>query len=406
MLPLTIALRYLRGKSGANAAPLLARISMLALAVGSGAMLVLFSVFNGFEGVIQNLYTAFYAEMRITPAGGKFFAVSDAQLAQIATIPHVAAIAPVIEDNVLVHTEEEQIVVTVKGITPQYFRVNDLKPYIAAGRDSVHVGAIPTAIVGAHIAARLGLQPDNPFSRITLNYPNRAVQNPVLNPTDAYSTLELRPDGIFKVQEEFDTRYVLAPLPLVQELFRREGAASSLELKLTPGANAAAVQRDLRALMGPGFIVETRYEQNRTLNGVMRSEKWATYAILLFILLIASVNMIGAMSLLVLEKRRDAAILTAMGTRRGAIRRIFLLEGMLWAAVGGGAGLVAGGLLCLGQQRWGWVKLSGDFIIDAYPVAIQPWDVAIVLLTVLAVGLLAAVWPAWRAGHHAALSEV
>lgn len=400
MLPFSIARRYLWGKRGANAAPLLSRISMLALAVGSGAMLVLFSVFNGFEGIIRDLYTAFYADMRITPANGKFFLLDEGQLGRIRGIKGVAAIAPVIEDNVLVHTDEEQIVVTVKGVTPDYFAVNKLKPYIVAGRDSVRAGGVPTAIVGMHIAARLGLNVDNGFSQINLYYPNQSMDNPALNPSDAYSTLTLHPDGIFKVQEEFDQRYVLAPMPLVQELFRREGAISSLELRLMPGTDERAVQRSLRQSLGTTFIVDTRYEQNRTLNGVMRTEKWATYAILLFVLLIASVNMIGAMSLLVLEKRRDMAILTAMGAPRKTIRTIFLIEGMLWAVVGATVGILLGGALCLGQQHWGWVKLNGEFIIDAYPVALQAGDILVIFVTVLGVGALAALWPAMQAGKR------
>jgi lipoprotein-releasing system permease protein len=391
------------GKRSANAAPLLSRISMLALAVGSAAMLMLFSVFNGFEGIIRDLYTAFYADIKATPASGKFFVLSQDMLRRIETIPGVAGIAPVIEDNVFVHNGDEQMVVTVKGVTDTYFDVNNLRPFIAAGRQRVTEGVLPTAIVGVHIAARLALSVDNDFSRINLYYPNSEMENPALNPGDAYSTLELRPDGIFKVQEEFDGRYVLAPLRLVQELFRREGGLSSLELKLTPGAREREVQRALREVMGKDFVVETRYEQNRTLNGVMRTEKWATYVILLFVLLIASVNMIGAMSLLVLEKGKDMAILTAMGAGRWMIRAIFLIEGMLWAAVGGGIGILIGGLLCLGQKQWGWVKLNGEFIIDAYPVAVQWGDVVVIALTVMGVGAVAAVYPALRAGKRVAV---
>lgn len=396
----TIARRYLWGKRGANAAPLLSRISMLSLAVGAAAMLVLFSVFNGFEQVVTKLYTAFYSDVRITPAKGKFFIPDSLQLRQIRGMKGVVAIAPVMEDNVLVHSESEQMVVRLKGVTNDYFKVNNLKPYIIAGRDSVHAGALPTAVVGVHIAARLGLSVDNDFSRIELYYPNPEVENPALNAADAYGMLELRPDGIFKVQEEFDSRYVLAPLQLVQGLFRREGAVSSLELKLAPGVRAASISRQLQNLLGPDFVVATRFEQNRTVNSVMRAEKWATYAILLFILLIASVNMVGAMSLLVLEKRRDMAILTAMGAGRKMIRKIFLFEGLLWAAVGGGIGLVAGILLCLGQQRWGWVKLNGVFIIDAYPVAMRATDIIVIALTVLGVGALAALYPALRSGRN------
>lgn len=395
----TIAYRYLWGKRGANAAPLLSCISMLALSVGAAAMLVLFSVFNGFEQVVSKLYTAFYSDIRISPAQGKFFVPEPVKVQRIRQLNGVVALAPVIEDNVFVHAEDEQMVVTLKGVSGDYFRVNTLKPYIISGRDTVRNGALPTAIVGVHIAARLGLSVDNDFSRIDLYYPNPELRNPVLNPSEAYGMLELRPDGIFKVQEEFDARYVLAPLPLVQQLFHRPGAVSSIELKLAPDADPTTLRRHVQQILGPGYIVATRFEQNHTINSVMRTEKWATYAILLFILLIASVNMVGAMSLLVLEKRRDMAILLAMGAPRRLIRKIFLYEGLLWAAVGGGVGMLAGALLCLGQQRWGWVKLNGVFIINAYPVAMQVTDFVVIALTVLGVGLLAALYPALRAGR-------
>lgn len=395
-----IALRYFWGRRGANAAPLLSRISMLALAVGSAAMIILFSVFNGFEDIIGSLYTAFYSDMRVTPKAGKFFSLSPQSLSALQQTKGIAHIAPIIEDNVLVQQEDEQIVVTLRGITHDYFNVNNLRPYIVTGRDSVHEGALPTAIAGVHIAARLGLDVDNDFSRLHVYYPKAAAGNVAANPLEAFSSLELRPDGLFKVQEDFDQRYVLAPLPLVQELFGAVGRWSSVELKLVPGTDERQVKRALEAVLGKDFAIETRYEQNRTLNSVMRTEKWATYVILLFILLIASVNMIGAMSLLVLEKGKDMAILTAMGARRGTIRAVFLLEGALWAAAGGGAGLLLGALICLGQQRWGWVALNGDFIIQAYPVAMKVSDFLAIAITVLAVGALAAAYPAVRAGRQ------
>jgi lipoprotein-releasing system permease protein len=399
-----IAFRYLRGRRGANAAPLLSRISMLALAIGSAAMLVLFSVFNGFEQVIGDLYTAFYPEMRISAARGKFFELPEAKLRELATLPGVAQITPVIEDNVFVNTETEQVVVTLKGVTNDYFRVNTLKPYIVAGRDTLRNGALPTAIAGLGIASRLGVSVNNDFSRMTLYYPNADAGTGALDPMNALSSLELRPDGIFQVQEEFDQRYVLAPLPLVQELFNEAGRWSALELRLQSGANPVAVQRALRNALkstaGAGFVVQTRFEQNRSLNTVMRTEKWATYVILLFVLLIASVNMIGAMSLLVLEKRRDMAILAAMGATRGTIRGVFLLEGLLWGGVGGGLGLLLGTVLCLAQQQWGWVRLAEGFIIQAYPVALRGSDFAVIAVTVVGVGILAAVYPAMKSGRR------
>lgn len=397
-----IAFRYLRGRRGANAAPVLSRISMSALAVGSAAMLVLFSVFNGFEQVIGDLYTAFYPEMRISAERGKFFKLPDATMLALNKLPGVDRITPVIEDNVFVNTETEQVVVTLKGVDNAYFRVNALKPYIVAGRDTLRNTGLPTAIAGLGIASRLGLSVNNDFSRINLYYPNAG--SGTLDPMNALSSLELRPDGIFQVQEEFDQRYILAPLPLVQELFNEAGRWSALELKLKPGADPLAVQRALRkTLNGAGqaaFSVHTRFEQNKSLNTVMRTEKWATYVILLFVLLIASVNMIGAMSLLVLEKRRDMAILAAMGATRSTIRAVFLIEGLLWGLVGGGAGLVLGALLCLGQLQWGWVKLAEGFIIQSYPVALRAGDFAVIAATVVGVGLIAAVYPAMKSGKR------
>lgn len=399
-----IAFRYLRGRRGANAAPLLSRISMLALAVGSAAMLVLFSVFNGFEQVIGDLYTAFYPEMRITAARGKFFELPESKLREISSLPGVDRIAPVIEDNVFVNTENEQVVVTLKGVDNEYFRVNLLKPYVVAGRDTLRSTGMPTAIAGLGIASRLGLSVNNDFSRIMLYYPNAGAGSGALDPMNALSSLELRPDGIFQVQQEFDQRYVLGPLALVQELFNEEGRWSALELRLKPGANPLtvqkALQKSLKSASRAGFTVQTRFEQNRSLNTVMRTEKWATYVILLFVLLIASVNMIGAMSLLVLEKRRDMAILAAMGATRSTIRNVFLIEGLLWGGVGGGLGLLLGTLLCLGQQQWGWLRLAEGFIIQAYPVALKAGDFAVIAVTVVSVGLLAAVYPAMKSGKR------
>jgi lipoprotein-releasing system permease protein len=400
-----IALRYLRGRRGANAAPLLSRISMLALAVGSAAMLVLFSVFNGFESVIGDLYTAFYPEMRISAARGKFFTLPESKLQQLGHLRGVDRITPVIEDNVFVNMESEQVVVTLKGVNNDYFQVNKLKPYIIAGRDTLRNDDRPTAIAGLGIASRLGLSVNNDFNPISLYYPNADAGNGALDPMNALSSLELRPDGIFQVQEEFDQRYILAPLPLVQDLFNETGRWSALELRLKPGADPVAVQRELRKALQDAdgksaFVVQTRFEQNRSLNTVMRTEKWATYVILLFVLLIASVNMIGAMSLLVLEKRRDMAILAAMGATRSTIRNVFLIEGLLWGVVGGGIGLLFGALLCLGQQHWGWVRLAEGFIIQSYPVALKAGDFAVIAVTVIGVGIIAAVYPAMQSGKR------
>ena len=396
-LALRLAMRYVKGKRSANVVPVLSRISMVAIAVGSAAMIILFSVFNGFERVVSDLYKSFYADIRITAAKGKFIFLPTETTDKIAHWNNVAQIAPVLEDNVLVNTDEEQLVATLKGVDNRYFDVNEVRPYITTGRDSLVSGIISTAIIGQNIAARIGLDVNNNFSRMQVHYPDASSGKPSGNPLDYFHSLSLKPDGIFRVQDEFDDKYILAPLDQVQTLFGAEGRLSSLEIKLGHTGASARTKQELQQLLGPAYRVETRFEQNHTLYEVLRTEKWATYAILLFVLLIASVNMIGALSLLVLEKQRDIAILSAMGARKPTIRTVFLLEGILWSGIGGLAGLVAGGLICWGQLRFGWIELGGAFVIKAYPVAMEAGDFLLVGCTVLVVGLLAAWYPAFRA---------
>ena len=391
-----LAWRYLRGKRSANAVPVLSRISMVAIAVGSCAMIVLFSVFNGFEDLIKDLYKAFYPEIRISPAKGKFFAMNEQKLTVVRTLNGVTALTTVIEDNVLINSNDEQYVATLKGIDRHYMEVNNVKPFIIEGRDSVMEGALPTAIAGLRIVNQLGMDVNNVFSRLHIYYPNTEVENLAANPMSAFQNLQLKPDGVFRVQDEFDSRFILAPITLVQELFLQPGQYSSVELSLGQDADADMIKEQLQQILGKEYEVNTRYEQNRTLYMVMKTEKWAVYVILVLVLLIASFNMIGALTLLVLEKQKDIAILRAMGAQAGSIRRLFFTEGMLWAVTGGSLGLLVGGLLCLGQQQFHWIRLEGAFIIEAYPVTMQFTDFLVIFATVVVVGLLAAWYPAVR----------
>lgn len=394
-----LAWRYMRGKRGANIVPILSRISMVAIAVSSGAMIVLFSVFNGFEFLVRDLYKAFYPDIKITPASGKFFAPGGDTLQRIADMQGVVGFTNVIEDNVLVNANGEQHVVALKGIDRSYMAVNNIKPYIVDGVDSLTLGPRPTAILGMQVLNKLGLDVRNVYSQLELYYPDAKSDAILQGSQGALQTLVLKPDGAFQIQEEFDNKYVLAPLPLVQGLLQEEGHFSSIELKLADGANATDMQDELRTLLGTAYRIETRFEQNRTLYMVMRTEKWAVYAILLLVLLIASFNMVGALSLLVLEKQKDIAIIKAMGGTRGTIRSIFTTEGILWSLTGGGIGLLLGTLICLGQQHFQWIKLQGSFIIAAYPVHLKWQDYVLILVTVFVVGVLAAWYPAARAAR-------
>ncbi len=392
-----LALRYVRGKRSANVVPILSRISMVAIAVGSGAMIILFSVFNGFASLVKDLYVAFYPQVKVSVVKGKFFSLDNAQLNSIKHLPGVQNIAIVIEDNVLASSDPNEQIVTIKGIDSNYFRVNTARSYINQGRDSVSIYPLPTAIVGQHIANTLGLDVDNAFSKLTLYYLNNSSVSSAVDIASATKSLILKPDGTFRVNDEFDSKFVLAPLSLVQDFFNQSGKYSSIELKLNNEVSANKVKSELQGLLGSAYKVQTRYEQNETIYSVMSTEKWVVYAVLVLVLIIASFNMVGALSLLVLEKRRDMTMLKAMGAQPATIRTIFILEGILWALLGGAIGILLGAIICMGQQHFKWIKMTGSFIVDAYPIKMLPTDFLLVIATIIIVGLLASLYPAIRA---------
>lgn len=401
-LVVRIALRYLRGKGSANAVPLLSRISMLAVAVTSCAMIVLFSVFNGFESLVDKMYKAFYPDIRITAVQGKFFTPDADFMRYLHNLKEVEKYTYVLEDNILVNTEEgDYLPVTIKGVEPAYFSVNDVQDYIVRGNDSVFDDSLnPTAIVGQRIAAQLGVDVDNVFSRIMVFYPNAELDPGSLASASAFQSEVLKPDGAFYVQDEFDSKYILAPISRVRQLMRQPTAITSVEIKAQAGVKPEVLSRRLRDKLGNRFNVDTRYQQNKSVYMVMRSEKWAGYAILLFVLLIASFNMVSALSLLVLEKQKDMTILRTMGFVPAALARLILLEGILWSLVGSIIGLIAGLLLCWLQTRFKLVAIQGSFVIDAYPVVVHFSDVLVVLSTVSLVGIFAAFYPARQAARQ------
>ena len=391
-----LASRYMRGKRSANAVPILSRISMVAIAVCSAAMIIIFSAFNGLETLAKDTYKAFYPDLRISVIKGKFFDADSSKLNAIKELNGVQHISMVIEDNVLANDIDntQMKALTLKGIDAKYFDVNDTKQYIVKGADSVSLKH-HTAIAGFKIYNELGLDVNFIDSKIVLYYLNPTVTNPEADPTSAYQELQLHPDGVFKVEDEFDDKYVLAPLPLVQELFHEPGKYSSIEISTAPGY-AEKIKLHLQQLFGNAYKVETRYEQNRTMYSVMAGEKWGVYAILLLVLLIASFNMVGALSMMVIEKQKDIAILKAMGANPAAIRKIFLLEGVLWSLTGGVAGILFGLMICLSQEKFNIIKLQGSFLVSTYPVQINPSDILLVICTILVVGVLASWYPATR----------
>ena len=405
-----IAFRYLRGKRSVNAVPILSRISMVAIAVSSGAMIVVFSVFNGMEFIVKDMYKAFYPDVKVSVARGKFFAVDSTKMNAVAHIKGVKNITAVIEDKVIAKEDnivakasnnsagnEAQNVLILRGIDKNYFNVNNISQFIVQGDSNVTEGRIlSTAIIGTHIMNQLGTNVNDEYSRIRIFYLNAAVTNFQSDPSGAYQTMELHPSGAYHINDDYDSKYILAPLATVQGVFRQAGHISSIEISAEPD-QVTNIKEQLAQLLGSAYKIENRYEQNKTLYMVMSGEKWAIYAILLLVLLIASFNMVGALSMLVLEKQKDIAILKAMGALPTTIRRIFLLEGILWSLIGGLSGILIGVILCLIQLKFGIIQLGASFEVDAFPVRLVWTDFILVIGTILAVGLLASWYPSIRA---------
>ena len=406
----TISARYFRGKGTANAVPLLSRISMAAIAVCSAAMIVVFSVFNGFDSFVKDNYKAFCPDIKISIVRGKFFPASGISLEGIKKIDGVQYLSPVIEDNALAGDgddinggSKQQKVVVVKGVQNNYFKVNKLADYIIEGVDTVSEGKSNTAILGVGVADALRSGVENAFNYVMLYYANPEISNPESDPLNALQSLKLHPAGIFNVEEDFDDKYIIAPLGQVQTLFHAEGKYSSIEIK-ADSTKIQLIKKSLQQMLGDTYKVEDIADQNKNLYAMMGGEKWIIYMILLFVLLIASFNMVGALSMLVVGKQKDIAILRAMGATPALIRKVFLLEGVLWSSMGGLIGITLGCVVCLLQQHYQLVKLRGNFLMNAFPVKLVPSDSILVFFTIVAIGFLAAWYPAMKAGKSSNLN--
>ncbi|MEY4282123.1 MAG: hypothetical protein RLZ39_1535 [Bacteroidota bacterium] len=395
-----IAKRYLFSLRKQTAVSILSKISMGALVVSTAAMILLFSVFNGFESLVKNLYATFYPDIKITVTQGKFFSYTPQLLQQIQTTKGIQYLSTCIEDNALVSNGETQIIATVKGIDKQFFNVNNFnKDYIIAGNNEFTVTnntLNPSAIIGNGIANKLGIDVLNNFSSLELIYPNAKTDLLQVQDANAFQRQYVKPDGAFSIQDEFDNAYVLVPLATAQSLMNQEAQISSIEIKISSESDAAFIKKILQKKLGASFTIATRYEQNKTLYGIMQSEKWIVFALLTLILVIASFNLTGALSMLVLEKQKDLSMLRSMGLKGLEIQTIILLEGLLWSFVGCSLGLLMGGLIAWGQQQFGWVKLEGSFIIQSYPVKFVVGDVILIFMTVLSVGAIASLIPAFK----------
>jgi len=392
-LSLYIAKRYLFAKKSRNAINVISAISVAGVAVGTMALITILSVFNGLEEMVKSIFSTSDPEIRITPVRGKVFTPDSLTLTKLASIDGVEVFAETVEENALLRYDEQQYIATVKGVSLNYTEVTDLDTAMWDGEFILRAeNGRPYAVAGLGVANYLGMRL-NFVSPLAIYIPDRKARLSA-TPENEFTRKYIFLAGIFAVEQEFDSKYVFLPIDFARELLDYTDEVSSIEVKMRPGADEKKTQEAIRQLMGDDFLVQNRYEQQEMFYRVMKAERLAIFVILTFILIIASFNIIGSLTMLIIEKERDISILRSLGADNRLIKRIFIYEGWMISLIGTVIGLLTGFLLCAAQQHFGIVKLTGDsLLIDAYPVKMQLADFFTVAATVLAIGYAAAWYP-------------
>lgn len=395
---LFIARRYLFAKKSHHAINIISGISVLGVAVATMAMVVTLSVFNGFQDLVADLFTAFDSELRVTPKDGQTIEVKDKDLLWLKQSDVVAVFTPVLEGQALVVEGGKQQVVTIKGVADNITKQGHIEDILYGdGHFCLHADILEYGILGIQLAQQLGL-PANFENPLQVYAPKPGERVNIGNPLSSFNHDELQSPGVvFMVrQAKYDANYILTSLGFAQRLFDREGRVSSVELKIRDGLKTDRVKEQLKAQLGERFKVEDRYEQQNDVFRVMRIEKFISYLFLSFILLVACFNIIGSLSMLMIDKRQDIQTLRSLGANDSQICTIFRLEGHIICLAGALLGLILGGILCWIQQEYGVVTMGdseGSFIIETYPVSVYLADILLILVTVLAVGWLAIWYP-------------
>ena len=394
------AWRYFKSKKTTNAINIIAWVSVTAIAVVTAAIIVVLSVFNGFEGLVKSLYSDFYADIKISSTNHSFVLPKE-KLFQLTQIKGVSNFSGVIEEKAILLNDGLQSIVVLKAVDSNYTSVNKIKQYIQRGSFVLGNQQQPQIILGAGIENALAVDVEHNYAPLLLYLPNRNSTKSITS-LEGFNSSTITPIGTFLVQQEFDNKYAFTNIAFARYMLDfKEDEYTSVEIKLKSNAIEKEVKENLQKKLGSNFIVETRYEQNRSLFKIMQVEKWFIYALLSLILAIAAFNIVGALTMLVLEKQKDIHILKAMGANESLIRKIFLTEGLLLAGIGGSIGILISLIICFLQQQFHFVKLEGGtFIIDYYPVKMLAIDFILTISTIIIIAFVASWIPATKAAKQ------
>lgn len=405
---LYIASKYFRGGKSWNIINWVSLVSLLGVATGTAALIIVLSVFNGFEDIIRKLYNTFDPELKITLVQGKSFPTDSIPLYEIRSIEGVLAVVEVVETKVLMRYRGKQHISTLKGVSSDFLKVGRIDSMMIDGNFYLGDSSRHFIVPGAGVAYYLSAGINDPTHPIDLYSPKRK-KGQMASLADAFNHQQAFPSGIFSIQQDFDVHFTLAPIALAEKLSDYQGRINSLDIYLSGTTNALAVKQKISTICGSQFAISDRDEQQQDLVKIMKTEKWAIFIIMTFILLIASINVVSSLTMIIIDKRKDISILTSMGASAKMIRRIFLIEGLLITIGGAVLGLILGGLTAFLQQKFGFISLQADggsFVINSYPVRLEAANFFMILSVVSFIGFIAAWLPARSIGKHLIISKI
>ena len=395
------AWRYFKAKKTTNAINIIAWISIVAIIIGTAALILVLSVFNGFEDLVKGLYSTFFPDLKIFPVSGKQITLTQEQLQKLRSVKGVKNISLIAEEKALLQNGDYQSIVYLKGVDEHYKAVTTVADHVIKGEFNTGTEEQPLLILGSGIENAVGVQSDRNLSPLVVYLPKKTEVN-LSNPLQSISADTINTSGTFYIQQDFDNKYAITNIGFVKKMLGMpDDRFSAAEIAMTTGADEKEIQQSMKQLLGNKYLVQTRYEQNRSLYSIMQVEKWVIYGVLSLILIVAAFNMIGALTMLVLEKKQDISVLHALGAGQNFIQRIFLSEGLLLAAIGGGIGMFLAFSLAIVQINFKLIpRQGGSFLIDYFPVKLSLPDFLLVGLTVLTIALVASWLPARKAAKQ------
>ncbi len=389
-----IAKRYLFGKKSSNAINIITAISVLGIAIGTAALILVLSVFNGFEGLIAGLLNNFNPDLKLTPEKGKYFSLSEQQLEDLREIPEVLALSRTLEEIAFFEYKGAQVVGAIKGVDEQFRNVSNIDSAIYYGAFTFEKNQVKYGLVGSRLYNQLSINQGDAITPVRIHMPTKKKKGLVKKD---YKTMQIYPSGVFSVQSEKEDQYLLCSMDFAERLLDKPNELSAVEFRIKEGVSENEIRAQIKAVVGEGFKMKNRYQQDEAFLKLMNIEKWISFLIVSLTLFIVAFNLVGSLWMIVLDKRRDIATLKALGLEAQGVRKIFLEEGLLISALGLLIGICIALFLFGIQKNFGIVPVPEGFIIDAYPIQLKLIDFMVVILTVMIIGLLASILPANRA---------